>query len=170
MAQTIWLVTHATEFNKSSNTGHLVFALSNPTINGPENSLDIRLVSWSRVQPEQQLLAALNEPSLLIYPAEHALEVDVKSPGIDLKAFKNLIVIDATWQLARKIYNQSHYLQALPAIKLQGAEPSRFLLRRNQLQTGWCTAEIAIILLKLLHLPESAEALSLSFTEFNQRR
>ncbi len=167
MVKTIWLLTHPTEFNKPSNTGHLVAASINAE--STSSAIDVRVVAWSRVYREPELLNALKEPSLLVFPSEQALELDVAKPEIELTAFSNLLIIDATWQLARKIYNQSPYLHSLPSIKLVGAEPSRYLLRRNQLQTGWCTAEIAIILLRLLQYPVCAETLATEFSAFNQR-
>jgi DTW domain-containing protein YfiP len=167
MVKTIWLLTHPTEFNKPSNTGHLV--ASSVSAESSSSAVDVRVVAWSRVYQEPTLLTALKEPSLLVFPSEQAVELDVAQPELDLTAFSNLLIIDATWQLARKIYNQSPYLHTLPSIKLVGAEPSRYLLRRNQLQTGWCTAEIAVILLRLLQYPVCAETLATQFSAFNQR-
>lgn len=167
MVPTIWLVTHATEFDKPTNTGQLVAALGNAS--GDENSIDIKVVSWSRVNQNQDLLAAIQEPCLLVYPSAQAVEFDASSSELSLRHFKHFIIIDATWQLARKIYNQSPYLHALPAMKLVGAAPSRYILRRNQLQLGWCTAEIVVILLEMMQLPSLAEELTANFERFNQR-
>ncbi len=167
MVKTIWLLTHPTEFDKPSNTGHLLSTL----FGAEENCLTVmtRVVSWQRVQPDAGLLKALEAPSVLIYPSIHAVELDVRQPCVDLDPISNFVIIDATWQLARKMFNQSGYLQQLPSFKLSGAEPSRYLLRRNQQQTGWCTAEIGVILLRLLQRLDDAQALTTAFDEFNHR-
>ena len=57
------------------------------------------------------------------------------------------MLIDATWQEARKMYNQSPYLKALPKVSLVDAPKSIYPLRRNQIEGGLCTAECVIHLL-----------------------
>lgn len=56
---------------------------------------------------------------------------------------KLFIVIDSTWQEARRILNQSDYLKSLKSITIKAAAKSTYKLRRNQVDGGLCTAETA---------------------------
>lgn len=58
------------------------------------------------------------------------------------------IVLDATWQEAQTIFNQSEYLKSLPRIELQTGQKSRYRKRRNQIEDGLCTAEVVEAIVK----------------------
>jgi DTW domain-containing protein YfiP len=72
---------------------------------------------------------------------------DKNPPAAEQQVFKHYILIDSTWQEARKIYNRSHYLHSLPCVHLPVEQASRYSLRRNQQANGLCTAETAMALL-----------------------
>lgn len=57
------------------------------------------------------------------------------------KPLNSLVILDATWQEAGKMYRQSPYLQSLARVELQAEQGSAFRLRRNQRQGGLCTLE-----------------------------
>ncbi|QXP37457.1 DTW domain-containing protein [Shewanella algae] len=57
------------------------------------------------------------------------------------KPLNSLVILDATWQEAGKMYRQSPYLQSLARVELQTEQDSAFRLRRNQRQGGLCTLE-----------------------------
>lgn len=175
----IVLLTHATEFDKSSNTGVLVqqFCQHHPL-------LSLSRLLWSRVSPDSALLRSLgNNSSFLVYPDPTATLLDVdfwqsywqlqpRPAPVSDKAGQRLqlILLDATWQLAKKMYNQSPYLQQLPAISLSSGRPSGYVLRRNQPANGWCTAETVVLLLTALGFTPQADALHQMFCRFNQRK
>ncbi len=71
--------------------------------------------------------------------------------------FDALILIDATWQEARKIYNRSDYLKALQKISISSQHESIYQLRRNQVEGGLCTAECAAHILSASGEPQKAE-------------
>ncbi|ARD21763.1 tRNA-uridine aminocarboxypropyltransferase [Shewanella japonica] len=71
--------------------------------------------------------------------------------------FDALILIDATWQEARKIYNRSDYLKALQKISISSQHESIYQLRRNQVEGGLCTAECAAHILLASGEPQKAE-------------
>lgn len=173
------LLTHATEFTKATNTGALV---------GPalvdEASIVVQRLAWSRVAPQQQLLQLAEAGQLmLLYPAPESLVLDADNyhnqhndlhnhPHNDTSKFPNIrgfVLLDATWQLAHKMYRQSPYLQALPPLSLQSSQPSQYLLRRNQRQQGWCTAESVALLLSATGYTAAALKVSAAFQQFNQR-
>lgn len=175
----IVLLTHSTEYQKSSNTGVLVQQTLLPGCVG------VRRVPWSRVEPDVPLIQSLSEQrSFLLYPEPEALTLDVdhwqqhwqQHSTLQLQQQLTgkqrriqLILLDATWQLARKMYNQSPYLQQIPAIRLQSARPSQYILRRNQTTDGWCTAETVVLLLTAFGLVAEAALLQQAFEPFNQR-
>jgi DTW domain-containing protein YfiP len=76
------------------------------------------------------------------------------------------VILDATWQQAKKMYRQSSYLQKADKIALDQAPVSRFQRRRNQRDGGLCTAECVIELLKSAE-DELHTKLEYSFSSFN---
>lgn len=130
----ILLLTHQRERLKKTNTGSLV-----ADVLGKQ----ARIIIWNRVSPNPELLNCISEGSIaLLYPS------DSSQPAAESTNYQNYIIIDGTWQEARKIYNQSPYLKKLPTIKISSTKASAYSLRRNQKEGGLCTAECAIELLQ----------------------
>ncbi|VAW59294.1 hypothetical protein MNBD_GAMMA11-1660 [hydrothermal vent metagenome] len=69
------------------------------------------------------------------------------SESADIPQPENFIIIDSTWQEARKIFNRSAYLQTIPRIQLV-SKASIYRLRRNQIENGLCSAECALELIR----------------------
>jgi DTW domain-containing protein len=148
------LLTHSRELTRPSNTGQLVTALLTE-LNSP---LQVRTVVWQRKQPCSQLLAELaSESWALVYPGVGAV-CSAQLLGSDNPP-KGLILLDATWQEAQKMYNQSPYLHDLTNVLIEQKGPSVYRLRRNQKDYGLCTAECVSVLLNQLGLPNDAQAL-----------
>ena len=150
----IFLLTHERELLRATNTGALAANLV-PEI--------VERVVWQRNTPSDILLEAIRcEKTVLLYPLEN--EVAEVSP---VTAFDNIILLDATWQEARKMFNRSPYLQDLPKARLQPQQTSQYQLRRNQLGGGLCTAECVVELLRLKKCGDSADRLDAAFALFN---
>ncbi|WP_345841014.1 tRNA-uridine aminocarboxypropyltransferase [Shewanella algae] len=79
----------------------------------------------------------------------------------------SLVILDATWQEAGKMYRQSPYLQSLARVELQAERGSAFRLRRNQRQGGLCTLECIAAVWQDLGGDYSIAARRL-LSEFNQ--
>ncbi|GGZ40387.1 hypothetical protein GCM10007105_29320 [Shewanella chilikensis] len=79
----------------------------------------------------------------------------------------SLVILDATWQEAGKMYRQSPYLQLLARVELQAEQGSAFRLRRNQRQGGLCTLECIAAVWQNLGGDYSIAARRL-LSEFNQ--
>ncbi len=130
------LLTHSRELGKASNSGQLIEQCFTET----------QRIVWQRTMPDQALLQliARHQPTnqiALVYPGD-------KNPSAaQQQIFKHYILIDSTWQEARKIYNRSPYLHSLPCVQLSVGQASRYSLRRNQKADGLCTAETAMALL-----------------------
>jgi len=178
------LLTHATEFDRPSNTGRLVLesatAIATEQQQTDSSQWQVRAVLWQRTQPDPALLHHLNasaaQPSqsyVLLYPAADAIVVDMDQAdcitALDGAVPAGFILLDATWQQAQKMYNQSPYLQHLPKWQIKSARPSTYQLRRNQKQQGWCTAELVAMLWQSLGAPQAAQTLMAHFEQFNQR-
>ncbi len=146
----IYLVTHEREFSRRSNTGKLVqqFLPSETSI-----------VPWRRKEPDNKLLAAIKTE-----------RVAILAPGADgehrLSDFDSVVLLDSTWQEARKMYRQSEYLQDLPKITLTAQQASEFILRANQLEGGLSTVECVIELLRLQQRTDEAVQLTAEFKAF----
>jgi len=145
------LLTHSRELQKASNTGRLI----------SETFSNVRIIIWQRTEPDQYLLSLISSgETALIYPGENSYSSE------SLIQYKHFILIDSTWQEARKIYNRSPYLHNLPCIELSTEKASRYNLRRNQLENGLCTAECAIELFKQTNCSKEADLLEQKFLLF----
>ncbi len=83
------------------------------------------------------------------------------------KPLNSLVILDATWQEADKMYRQSPYLQSLARVELQTEQDSAFRLRRNQRHGGLCTLECIAAVWQNLGGDYSIAARRL-LSEFNQ--
>lgn len=172
----IFLLTHARELHRATNTGALAIANSNSIV---------KRILWERVNPNKDLtrLIANNEAILLYSKGELSSDVAVVMPSsltsieplasallprpVKIEEYENIIIIDGTWQEAKKIFNQSPYLKNAPQFTLEATNDSLYKLRANQPKGGLCTIECIIEVLKLKGQDEMAAALLLKFIQFN---
>lgn len=150
----IILLTHANELNKPTNTGRLALTLP-----------DIRVsqIIWQRTEPNDALLKYIAQGRTgLLYPEVLDGQTQLVAPT----ALEHFIVLDGTWQEARKMYNRSPYLHALPRVVLPCLPASQFHLRRNQREQGVCTAEALIGLLHAEGHHNAANTLDTRFQAF----
>ena len=132
------LLTHSRETQKTSNTGRLV----------QQTITACKTIIWQRTQVDKGLLQLIEaNNSVLLYPSDES-SADKILQASDILQYEHFILIDSTWQEARKIYNRSPYLQKLPCIQLS-SQLSNYHLRRNQVKNGLCTAECVIELLRV---------------------
>lgn len=145
------LLTHPREICKSTNTGQLISHVIP----------NVMKIIWQRTAPDDRLLRLVTEgETALVYPGENSVS------SVGTSKYKNFILIDSTWQEARKIYNRSPYLHELPCIKFSTDRKSRYNLRRNQLDGGLCTAECVVNLLSECGHSEQASSLDKAFISF----
>lgn len=155
----IWLLTHSEELKKANGTGQL--------ISTHLTSLSSVIV-WQRSEPAKALEALPKDKTLLIYPSLAAPEAETPEIKLEPHNAEHFIILDGTWQQARKMYNRSPYLHSFQTYEIRG-ESSQYRRRRNQLKSGLCTAESAIYLLKQQCLSLEAQQLENAFLEFNQQ-
>jgi DTW domain-containing protein YfiP len=146
------LLTHQNEFAKRSNTGRLVKEILG---NSAEQ------LRWERTSPPGKLVEEIEAGGVaLIYPGG--------ADGLDndLTDIRQFIIIDGTWQEARKIYQKSQYLRQARRFCLKAPEKSLYTLRKNQKESGLCTAECVMAILASIGNIAAAEQLQDSFLAF----
>ena len=152
----IFLLTHERELHRATNTGSLALESANEIV---------ERILWERVNPNKNLTRLIenNEAVLLYSKAESSSAVS----RLTIEEYENIIIIDGTWQEAKKIFNQSSYLKNAPQFTLKTANASLYNLRANQPKGGLCTVECIIEVLRLKGQHKVAAELSLKFEKFN---
>ncbi|NLS13648.1 DTW domain-containing protein [Vibrio sp. SM6] len=161
----IALLTHPNEFQRKTNTGKLLRWCG----------LNATPYRWQRTQPCLELQALLESPHYqpwLLYPNDKAKvlgSTSMASSETSYSAGKTplFIILDGTWQEAKKMVNKSQWLQHIPTIMLDSnAHHSHYTLRRNQQPGNLCTCEVAIALLHSLDYAPQAEQLNRFFAHY----
>lgn len=155
------LLTHPQEPQKRSNTGRLLEAsLSSCEIwMWERRDIDQRLVEYSQQNSVQPVL---------LFPAtdEEESQAVCLSPN-EIRLDQNcFILLDATWQQARKMLRQSTVLKECARLSLQPSAPSLFNLRRNQREGSVSSVETGIQLLRGCGLEADANQLEHYFRRF----
>jgi DTW domain-containing protein YfiP len=147
---------------KPSNTGWLI----------ADVVADTFAFGWARTEVAPELLALLNDPqwqAYVVFPAEFADDARVVHE-VTHKGHKRplFILLDGTWDEARKMFRKSPYLQNFPVLSLQPEQLSRYKLRRAQSEAHLCTAEVGALCLGLANDSQAAEALSAYLEVFTE--
>lgn len=160
----IELLMHETEAARTTNTGQLL-----------EKALPLcRRHIWQRKTPPTTLLTLLADPdvrSYLVFPDADAIALDtVFSDANTAPQTKpvHFIIVDATWQQARKMLRQSPWLNNVPKVKLPEGLATRYTLRRNQPDGSLCTCEVGMVLIEALGEKENASRMGQYFDKFMQ--
>lgn len=158
----IFLLTHERELRRRTNTGSLAIKYSNNVI---------ERILWERVNPNKDLIRLIenNEAVLLYSKGESSPENEslLSVSPTTIEEYENIIIIDSTWQEAKKIFNHSPYLKKAPQFTLSTEKDSLYKLRANQPEGGLCTIECIIEVLKIKGQDKMASELSLKFDQFN---
>lgn len=146
------LLTHDNEWQRETNTGRWL-----------TQSLDgCQAYSWSRVAANQALQARIAQPntrSFLVYPTEESIDLATALRSLNQHESAHFIVLDATWQEARKMERKSPWLAELPRVHLSINQPSAYRLRRNQHTGNLCTLEVGLELLRQVDAQPQADSL-----------
>lgn len=155
------LIMHSLEPLKPTNTGRLI----------ADCITDTHAFVWSRTSVAPELLALLVDPQwqpYIVFPREYAQEgqpvVASIAPGPGKRPL--LIILDATWTQARKMFRKSPWLDGLPVLSLNTEQLSRYRLRRSNREEHLCTVEVATACLGLAGATASASLLNDYFDVF----
>jgi DTW domain-containing protein len=99
-------------------------------------------INFDEHKPVQKLI---NNPAffpVLLYPCKGALNLSDKgfSPGFCAERQLLVFMLDATWGLAKRMFNRSHTLQKLPRLMFVPEQKSRFLIKKQP--HAWCLSTI----------------------------
>ena len=148
----IYLLTHEKEFKRPTNTGNIVTSV----LKGISGQF-----LWQRKNPHKDILNVIDtKDAVLLFNGSEGEIID------DITSVENFIILDGTWQEARKIYNKSPYLKKMKTFTLNISTKSINNLRRNQREGGLCTAECVIEILKIKGDSKNAEKLNSSLLDF----
>ncbi|QMV15894.1 tRNA-uridine aminocarboxypropyltransferase [Vibrio spartinae] len=161
------LLVHEREINRATNTGRwLVHALP-----------QCQSYLWQRKQADVQFQQQLDDPRffpVLLFPAPDALTADELCAQIytehkpqtqahdhqPQQPVPHFILLDGTWQEARKMERKSAWLAALPRMQITPNTTSSYRLRRNQQPDSLCTLEVVSALLEQRGETKDAQALN----------
>lgn len=132
---------------------------------------------WARTAVDPALLTLLADPQwqpYVVFPAEFVAPQRVvtrvqagANPGAATGKRPLFVLLDATWQEARKMFRKSPFLNHLPVLSIQPEQLSRYRLRRSQRDAHLCTAEVAALCLDLAGEPHAAAILDAYFDVFS---
>jgi len=159
----IYLLTHPIEIGHPTNTA--VFAMQV----AQQCGLPLQRLVWHRLDQAANSLLFPPDEWCLLYPTAHAhvIQASLHELQPQMLPRPKVLILDATWQRAQKMFNQSPYLHQLTAIKLDAQHPSAFMRRRNQRDGAWCTAEVIQWLWQNDGQLTAANALAQRFQQFN---
>jgi DTW domain-containing protein YfiP len=153
-------LTHENERTRKTNTGQwLKKSLSTTSVH-----------MWQRTHVCHKLKAMLENElyqAYLLFPGEESKPV-AKAVNQSITNNKQplFIILDGTWQEAKKMLRKSPWLQDLPQVHIDSNEESRYQLRRNQQAGHLCTLEVGCELLKQVGCSEQAECLLRYFDHY----
>ncbi|MFD2166943.1 tRNA-uridine aminocarboxypropyltransferase [Thalassotalea euphylliae] len=111
-------------------------------------------------------LASHKAQTALLYPSDNAQELTLGKA--DSKPITNLIVVDATWRKAFKMYQISSALQNLPAVTLPKGLQGNYAIRKTKKENALSTLEACCYALSVIEQNENKyHSLLKSFAQFN---
>lgn len=157
----IWILSSQKEVTRPTNTARLI-KLAN------KDSTEIFI--WERTVQPAKLIEFIEGGDFEVYLLFPADEENKHREKKFERSSKNVafMIIDGTWQEARKIFNRSPYLRVLPLLTLSMDNESSFKLRRGIPEGGICTIEAAMKVLELNGEHSSAKALEETFELFQR--
>jgi len=159
----LMLLMHPNELARDTNTGKLL----------TQCQLNVTQVVWDRKAPPAELLETLANPSLLpvlLFPSEESLTLEQVQQQSNEQSRRPLyIIVDATWQEARKMINKSRWLEGIAMMGLATQADSQYQLRRNQQEGNLCTLEVAAQLLGQLGEEQNQQQMLAFFEQYLPR-
>ena len=108
---------------------------------------------WARTEVDPALLVLLADPRwqpFVVFPGEYAAPGRVVEDVQVADGRRPLFVLlDATWNEARKMFRKSPYLDRFPVLSLRPEQVSSYVLRRSRRDDHFCTSEVAALCLDL---------------------
>lgn len=154
------LLTHERELSKSSNTGQLVKQVLGD---------DVEIIVWKRKEQEPRLVHLFKtKQAALLFPDSLSREAKNISLNNERGRYSFCVILDSTWQEARKMFNRSQYLRDADKVSIQTSGVSEYSLRRNQIEGGLSTAECVMEVLLACGQINERNSLRNEFILFNE--
>lgn len=159
------LLVSENEVFKPSNTGRLIADTIDETY----------VFQWSRTQPDEQILALINDSQYLpvvVFPQQY-VEQHERLLGRDaLKGVTGkkplLIFLDGSWREARRMFRKSPFLATLPVLSVSPERVSGYMMRKSDNDQHLATAEVASLVLEQCGEMFPAQMLQLWFETFKE--
>ncbi|MFP8968496.1 tRNA-uridine aminocarboxypropyltransferase [Pokkaliibacter sp. CJK22405] len=158
------LLTHSNEYRRWHNTGRWLGCHTNA----------VTTITWSRHLTQAEISS--EDHIWLVFPqssaadSRHAATLTLQ-PVNTSQPRPTLLLLDGTWQEARKMLQQTPWLKELPRYSLESAEvmeKSEFYLRRNQEDKGLSTFETAARLCQAAGDNQTSIRLLSGFRQYQQ--
>ena len=156
------ILRHIKEAERPSNTGRLV-ALTMP------NSRIASCGGGSRVGRSSLAGGLLGAGTYLLWPDGTTCPREIGDLTTPKHATVRVVVLDATWRQARKLYSRMPVLWAIPRLTLSAPSLRRERLREQHRMDGMSTLEAVAAAVSLLEGPEAAEPLERLYDEVVRR-
>ena len=156
------LIMYDDEVLKPTNSGRLIADLV------PNTSAFL----WSRTEPDQNMLALLNNPqyqAYLVFPSDYAFteqKVIHQISERDGNKKPLFVLLDGSWRQAVKMFRKSPYLHKLPMLSFDESLVARYALRKGKRDFQLGTAEVAALVLEALGEQKNAAAFNAWFDLF----
>lgn len=128
---------------------------------------------WSRTEPHPELLTLLRDPEwqpYVVFPASEKAPARLTEQVLPTPGKRPLfILLDGTWPEARKMFNKSPYLDALPVLAVRPESLSTYGMRVAPKEHQLCTAEVAACVLEVAGEAQAGLGLQLWFNLFSSR-
>ncbi len=113
-----------------------------------------------------RLLTEKTSQIAILFPADNAIELNNDVSSNALSDLKYLIVIDATWRKAKKIWQMHPLLQSVPAFCFNAEQLSNYRIRKVPQDGYLSTLESIVVALRLLeNRPQAYQSLLKLFDE-----
>ncbi|KKD58218.1 cytoplasmic protein [Grimontia sp. AD028] len=156
------LVMYDDEVLKPSNTGRLI----------ADTVEDTFAYIWSRTEPNKEMLDLVNDPKwqpYIVFPAQYAQPERVHAEPVISEGKRPLfIMIDGTWQEAKKIFRKSPWMARFPVLSIKAEALSRYGVREASGESQLATAEVAAKVLALNGDRLAGESLDAWFDVFRE--
>ena len=147
------LLTHENELLRDTNTGKLL----------QQSLKQCESFVWQRKTPPAELMTLLEDDTrqpFMLFPSDESVECQQAILSLANDREPLFIILDGTWQEAKKMLNKSPWLQPIPQVHLGITSESSYTLRRNQNSGHLCTCEVGVELLKTLGEDEPARLIN----------
>ncbi len=128
------ILIHQEELRRSVATGRMAHL-------SLKGSVLFRGSNFSKHETLNQILQDNENHCVLLYPGKKSIPLKDLQTHIPQGKKLVLIILDATWHEARRMYRFSPNLHALPMISFTPESPSQFIVRKQPMQNCYSTIE-----------------------------